>query len=214
MWQLSLVCLSPTVRAVLCVACCASAVCCVAVFGTSAHGGTGELAHASAEFAVAPFAVGFDHMAGIWPFLDLIQTEFHLAALQLTQRRYVYTSRSVAANSSFSYFYGRISKEEAEALVRRRGGSYLLRWSASMAGVYFVVASSKDGTGVRHIQIEKASDRQGRSVTVKMPVIDESGKKGYEIKLFDHLFVALEALLEPYHLKHPLTGSPYYTPAP
>lgn len=82
-----------------------------------------------------------------------------------------------------------------------------------MAGVYFVVASSMDGLSVRHIQLEKVGDPQGRSVAVKMPVIDESGKKRYEIKLFDHLFVALEALLEPYHLKHPLSSSPYLTPA-
>lgn len=114
-----------------------------------------------------------------YPFLDLIQTEFHLAALQITQRRCATDAHCVASQltNSCSHFYGRISKEEAEALVRRRGGSYLLRWSASMAGVYFVVASSMDGLSVRHIQIEKVGDPQGRSVAVKMPVIDDRERR-------------------------------------
>lgn len=98
--------------------------------------------------------------------------------------------------------------------MRQRGGSYLLRWSASMAGAYFIVVSGRDAASVRHIQLTRAgdaADQHVRSVAVRVPVgaADESGKKGYEIKIYDHLFAAVEALREPYRLKHPLSGSPY-----
>ena len=77
-----------------------------------------------------------------------------------------------------------------------------------MPGVYFIVVSGKDGASVRHIQLERAgeaSDRHVRSVCVRMPVVDESGKRGYEIQIFDHLFLAVQA----YRLLHALTESPY-----
>ena len=69
--------------------------------------------------------------------------------------------------------------------MRQRGGSFLLRWSASMAGVYFIVASGRDGTTVRHIQIERAGEagdrpQHVRSVAVRVPMVDESGRKRFE----------------------------------
>ena len=75
-----------------------------------------------------------------------------------------------------SYFHGRIPKEDAESLVLQQGsGSYLLRWSATMPGVYFIVVSEKQGKRVRHVRIDceeedkVCNNRGGRRVAVMMP---------------------------------------------
>lgn len=80
-----------------------------------------------------------------------------------------------------------------------------------MAGVYFIVVSGKDGATVRHIQLDRADegDRQMRTVSVRVPVVDVEGRKAFEIKVYDHLFAAIDAIRNPYRLEHALTSSPY-----
>lgn len=107
----------------------------------------------------------------------------------------------------YSYFYGRIAKEAAEAAVLSAGnGAYLLRWSGSMAGVHFVVLSERDGTRVRHVRLERAEAAGGRGLAVQMPA--QGGV--WERRLFDSVAGAVEAMRGAYRMVRALGPSPYY----
>lgn len=54
-----------------------------------------------------------------------------------------------------------------------RACSYLLRWSATMGGVYFVVVSDREARAVRHVRIERA---EGGGVAAMVPA--EGGMTG------------------------------------
>lgn len=104
------------------------------------------------------------------------------------------------------YWHGRISKEEAAKLVCMHGSSFLLRWSATMPGVYFIVLSNKDATVVRHVKLERIEAGK-RTFKIEIPT---EGNGAMKVCEFPSLSAAVSAARRPYHMKHPVAGSQYW----
>lgn len=96
-------------------------------------------------------------------------------------------------------------------------GAYLLRWSATMAGVYFVVLCDQDGAGVRHVKIERAAEEAAkgrRPVCVQLPTPRERRREGSErreTRVCGSVWEAVEAMREPYRLRAAVGPSVYYS---
>lgn len=95
-------------------------------------------------------------------------------------------------------------------------GAYLLRWSATMVGVHFVVLCDPDG-GVRHVKIERAAEEAAkgrRAVCVQLPTPKERRREGSErreMRVCESVWEAVEAMREPYRLRAAVGPSVYYT---